>query len=128
MLTGFETITVNLSDEERRVHVPLLINGLREFCVGKANVANNRKLRDAFKAAGHTVGSARLRKLISYIDTHGLLPELVANEKGYYLATTVKEVQDYISSLEGRVAIIQKRAQVKKDLLASVEMDPIKNA
>jgi hypothetical protein len=74
------------------------------------------------------VGSARLRKLISYIDTHGLLPELVANEKGYYLATTVKEVQDYISSLEGRVAIIQKRAQVKKDLLASVEMDQIKNA
>lgn len=121
MLTGFENITVNLTDEERRKHVPLLINGLREFCVGKKNVASNKMLRQAFQAQGIKVSGVKLRKLISFIDTHGLIPELVACEKGYYLATTVKEVQDYISSLEGRVAIIQKRAQIKRDLLKQIQ-------
>jgi hypothetical protein len=45
---------------------------------------------------------ARVRKIINHIRTNGLVRWLIATNKGYYIAETREEVEQYIESLRGR--------------------------
>ena len=50
---------------------------------------------------------------MNYIRRNGLVPHLVANSNGYYVATSVEEVERYARSLEQRASAI---LSVKKSL------------
>ena len=49
---------------------------------------------------------SRIRKCINYIRINGMVPHLIANSKGYFVATSVEEVETYCESLKGRAEAI----------------------
>lgn len=105
-LKGFDTETAPLTTEERNILLPFLVSKLRNN-VGKNNSVTSTRIIAGFKAAGHTLTSPRLRKLIHHARTEGLLPTLIATSNGYYMALSWTELQDYANSLRGREEAIR---------------------
>lgn len=114
MINGFEEETADLNDEERR-WLPYIVHGLSKK-VGVANAVTNKTI-----AAGMAntykvkLGDARIRKIINHIRLYGLVECLIATSKGYYIAETDDELDNYIESLHQRADAI---ASVAKALRA----------
>ena len=49
---------------------------------------------------------ARVRKCINYIRMRGLVPHLIANSNGYFVATSIAQVEKYMKSLDQRATAI----------------------
>ncbi len=96
MLQGFEQYTHQLTKYEEGVLLPLLISGLKTKR-GKDKAVTNKKICEALKAKGYKITDARVRKVISFIRIHGLVINLIACSKGYYVATKPQEIEDYIN-------------------------------
>lgn len=107
MITNFEEITYELTDEELQI-VNLLIRGFKNHTsnnpikapeiVSAINVKYNLKLSEP-----------RLRKLCNHIRTNGLLP-LIATSRGYYCSYDKDEIQQQIQSLRERADAIYQSA------------------
>lgn len=107
MITNFEEITFELTDEELQI-VNLLIRGFRNHTsknpikapeiVSAINVKYNLKLTEP-----------RLRKICNHIRTNGLLP-LIATSRGYYCSYDKDEIQQQIQSLRERANAINHSA------------------
>ncbi len=106
MINGFTTQTEPLSDYERDTLLPVICSGLRNK-VGEARAITNTAITKAMKGAGYVLTEARLRKIINHIRTNGMLRWLIATSKGYYIATSRKEMERYIESLRGREQAIR---------------------
>ena len=96
MIKGFETITADLSQDEVDMVQPI-INGLKAK-QGKDMAITGAKICEAMN-----LGGPRLRKIINYIRTNNLLPGLCSISNGYFVATNIYEMQDYIISLKQRI-------------------------
>ena len=107
MLEGFEEITQELTVYEKETLLPKIVAGL---CTkkGKSMAITNRLICEAMKARGFQVTGPRLRKIVNYIRTNGLLPGLIATSQGYYITESVEELDSYIHSLAGRASEINK--------------------
>lgn len=72
MIKGFSEETQPLTEYERKVILPIILEGLKTK-IGKANAVTNKyiisRLRDSYK-----IDAARLRKIINHIRTNDLLP------------------------------------------------------
>ena len=105
MIKGFSEETQPLTEYERKVILPIILEGLKTK-IGKANAVTNKyiisRLRDSYK-----IDAARLRKIINHIRTNDLLPGLIATSEGYFLATTESELLEYEESLKGREEAIK---------------------
>ena len=97
MIKGFSEETQPLTEYERKVILPIILEGLKTK-IGKANAVTNKyiisRLRDSYK-----IDAARLRKIINHIRTNDLLPGLIATSEGYFLATTESELLEYFPIL-----------------------------
>ena len=100
MLNGFTQETAPLSDMER-AYVPIFVSRLRE-AVGRESAVYNQQLQ----SLAPSLSSARVRKIINFIRTEGLVPCLVASSKGYYIAESEEELREYEESLRGRADAI----------------------
>jgi hypothetical protein len=104
MITGFENITFKLTEEELRLAKNMAI-GLANR-VGVEQAITSKKM---IKAYGETYGlilsDARIRKIINYLRLNKIVPRLVASSKGYYVATSLKDLERYKKSLIGRVSV-----------------------
>ncbi|HPI00341.1 MAG TPA: hypothetical protein PK772_08425 [Chitinophagaceae bacterium] len=119
MLLGFEKQTAPLTKAEK-ILVPVLIDILKDRQgINKAIISEDL----CAILQPHTtcftkpieVSGARLRKMIRYIRTNGLLIGLVGSKKGYYLTLDPTTIQDYLSSLTGReMAIRRLRIRVER--------------
>ncbi len=109
MIKGFKKETQKLTDYELTL-VPLLVLGLKTK-IGKINAIKNKEMVAALKDLGHKVNEARIRKLIHYIRVNKLVKNIIATSKGYYIATTEKEINDFVESLQQRINSIE---EVKK--------------
>ena len=106
MIDGFEEITESITPYEKEMIVPALVNGLKKR-VGARYAIRNKTMCQALKARGfEKVSEPRIRKCINYIRINGLIPHLIANSRGYYVATTVEEVDKYANSLKDRATAI----------------------
>ena len=106
MITGFEEITEPLTETEETVFLPPIIKGLR-LKIGRHNAVTNKDIvRGLKKNLGINISEARVRKIINHIRNNDLVPCLIATSKGYYIAETQQEVDDYIDSLKGRLDAI----------------------
>lgn len=109
MITNFEDYTAELTDYERDMVVPMLVELLMTR-VGSKNAIRNKEICRIFKGKGFDVSEARIRKCINYIrmskDRKTHVPHLIASSKGYYRATSVAQVQVYGESLEQRASAI----------------------
>lgn len=116
MIQGFQTQTEPLTDYERDTLLPVICSGLRNK-IGEARAITNTAITKAMKGAGYILTEARLRKIINHIRVNGLVKRLIATSKGYYIATTRQEMEQYIESLKGReMAIRQVRESMERQL------------
>jgi hypothetical protein len=119
MVTNFEDITEELSDEELFL-VEVIIRGLSKR--NKHNplksdeiVAIINKNKEKYKLKTKFT-NVRLRKCCNYIRKNGLLP-LIATSKGYYVSTDKNEINKQIESLEQRASAILRSANGLKEFL-----------
>tara|TARA_R110002153_G_scaffold167458_1_gene320151 strand:+ start:106 stop:474 length:369 start_codon:yes stop_codon:yes gene_type:complete len=106
MITNFERETHELTEYELNTLLPIILKGLSTK-IGKHNAITNKAICKAMDTIGHKLHDARLRKLIHHIRAHDLIVNLIATSKGYYIATTTQEVEDYIRSLRERINSIE---------------------
>ena len=106
MITNFERETHELTEYELDILMPIILKGLSTK-IGKHNAITNKAICKAMDTIGHKLHDARLRKLIHHIRAHDLILNLIATSKGYYIATTTQEVEDYIKSLSERINSIE---------------------
>lgn len=89
------------------------------FCVGPEKAVTNKDLRENLLATYNLkVSDPRVRAIINEIRTSDVVPYLVASSKGYYIATSVEEVEDYARTLDSR---IREMTRVRDALLSQVE-------
>lgn len=105
MLNGFEKQTEPLTDYESNVLLPLVIRGLK-IRFGEKNAITNRKMTVVLRNQDYEISEARVRKIINHIRNHALIERLIATSKGYYIATSIEEMGNYIDSLRGRESAI----------------------
>ncbi len=106
MIEGFKEFTAHLTDYEREMVVPALVEGLKKR-VGSQYAVRNKTMCQLLKERGfENVSEPRIRKCINFIRMNGLVPHLVANSHGYYVATSVHEVENYCQSLKERAEAI----------------------
>ena len=107
MIKGFEEQTLKLSEYELEVVIPTLIKGFKTK-VGKQNSITNSKICNALNHSLKVkVSEPRIRKCIFYLRKHNLVPRLIATSKGYWIATSLKELTDWEETLKGRIRAIE---------------------
>jgi hypothetical protein len=106
MITGFEEITKDLSELERN-QVAQLVKILHWKAKGKENVISNDALQFDMLGYGHQVSDVRIRKMINFIRTKGLITNLLANSRGYWISSNNDEVLKYYQSLTDRIKAIE---------------------
>ncbi len=107
MIKGFEEYTYELTEVELLI-VDDLIKGLGAR-IGKDNAITSTKICESLR-----INPARFRKFINYIRTSNQLAGLCSSKKGYFVAKTIKEIEDYMISLKQRI-----KSQV--DVLNAIE-------
>jgi hypothetical protein len=97
-----ETKELSLHEKENIHRVKDII--LRD----KSDYKTNKDI-NAYMSLFHDVKfrPERLRKIIHAIRMLNLIPCLIATNKGYYIAKTESEVNDYIESLQQRINSIE---------------------
>lgn len=117
MLNGFTQQTEPLNEYERDTLLPVIVRGLANK-FGEARAITNTAITKAMRGAGYQLTEARLRKIINHIRTTGMIRWLIATSKGYYIATSVDEMRQYIESLRGREdAIRAVRESMERQLI-----------
>ena len=106
MIQGFEEITQPLTDYERDTLLPLIRWGLSTKLGKDKSIAGSTIIKK-MKAQGYKLDGPRLRKIINHIRANDMITGLVSTSKGYYVASTAEEIDDYIYSLQGRVEAIK---------------------
>jgi hypothetical protein len=103
MLTLFTNITEELTELERNVLTPLLLETL--LATHSENRFTGKLLCKYLKQCGYDVSESRLRKMVNYIRvTNKACPKvLIGAGNGYFLTNDITIVDDQIKSLEGRV-------------------------
>ena len=107
MINNFEDLTYELTNEELE-KVDVIIKGL-SVSEGKSNAISGAVICDKMNLTG-----VRLRKIIHYIRIKNKLYGLCSCSKGYYIASNITELNEYIVSFKQRI-----KSQV--DVLNSLE-------
>ena len=102
MIPSFEDITYSLTEYEKEVLLPIMIQGFKTK-IGKDKVVTNPQICKALKAKGYKISEPRVRKIVFYIRNHNLIPKLIASSKGYWIATNQKEVELWLSSINAKI-------------------------
>jgi hypothetical protein len=106
MITGFETLTKELTEDELKLVRPIC-RGLETKT--KSNPIKGADIVKAMKKAGHKFSEVRLRKIINFIRTNSMLP-VIATSEGYYCSRDKRELTKHIISLNERASAIQRAA------------------
>ena len=105
MITGFEDYTERVTDREKYGVIPRIVGILQKHAVEKTNVmTGSRIMQLADMPASH---GPRLRKFISYIRIHGLIPRLLSNQDGYWISSSREEIEECIQSQRDRITAQQ---------------------
>lgn len=105
MIKNFQKETCPLTDYEKDRLVPVVVACLSSRR-GSSQAVNSRQLL-MHHLKDYMVDAARLRKVINYIRTKGLINGLMATSKGYYIAESREELEAYLESLQGREQAIK---------------------
>jgi hypothetical protein len=108
MLNGFEDITYNLTETEKK-----LVDGFVksfEKRIGKKNAITSTRIIQAYKDIGINMTGPRIRKIINYIRINGLVKNLIATSEGYYIETDPEKIKEYKESLLQRCREIKRIA------------------
>ena len=102
MIYGFKEQTEPLTDYEKNILLPLIVAGLKTK-IGKANAITNPKMIQALKSHGYDkISEPRIRKIINYIRIQGLIINLIASNKGYWIEEDINERRKYVQGVKQR--------------------------
>lgn len=105
MINGFEIETKELTTEELRLANKIAPHLSKKR--GKAAIVTNAQMTKGMeKTWDIKIGDARMRKIINHLRITGKVPCLIATNRGYYVASTVDEINEYITSLYQRAGAI----------------------
>jgi hypothetical protein len=96
MLKGYENITYEITDEEKKL-IPKIVKGLLNR-KGKQNAVKGTTICESMQLSG-----PRLRKIIGYIRQNDLIYGLCSTGKGYYTAENINELEECMTSLRQRI-------------------------
>ena len=111
-ITNFEEFTHELTSEEMEI-LPIVVHGFRNYKKEnpiKAQLIVDR-MNEYLLARGFKtrMSQPRLRKMVNYIRTNGLLP-LIATSNGYFTTDCKLTIQEQIKSLQERANSIKRCA------------------
>ncbi len=102
MINGFQEFTEHLNEYERDTLLPLIIRGL-ETKVGKDRAITSKSMIESLTHIGYSgLHGARMRKIINYIRIQGLINNLVASSKGYWIEEDINERRKYVEGVKSR--------------------------
>jgi hypothetical protein len=120
MIKNFEELTFELTNEERFV-VQTMIKRF-ETLKGKEFIVTGEQIRDGInKNLNLHFDMIRIRKMIQFIRTNDLVAGLIATSKGYYVAKTAEEIEDWIESLKSRENAIRKIREVAEQTVREMK-------
>ena len=108
MITNFEKITANLTEEEM-AQLPMIVDILRNFDKKEKAIKSPELCRRISFVVNKKFNSVKLRKCISHIRKSGKLP-VIATSNGYYVSYNHEEIGKEIKSLNERAAAIRQAA------------------
>lgn len=104
MLKGWEHQTSPLDDYEKDVLLPLFVNGLKTK-IGHEKAVTNPQMIRALKQAGYKkLSEPRVRKIINHIRSNGLIVNLVASSKGYWIENDIEKRREYVETVKQRAS------------------------
>ncbi len=120
MINNFEEYTFELTNEERYVVETIVkrFNTLK----GKRNIVTGEQIRIGIK--NHLqidFTDSRIRKMIQYIRLNNMVMGLVASSKGYYVAETIDEIQQWVDSLKSRENAIREIREKSEHQIAEMK-------
>lgn len=108
MITNFKEITIELTEDETKL-LPMLIEAFKKYNKSKPIKAPEIVIGiNAYckkNAINYTATEVRLRKMVNYIRTNGLLP-LIATSNGYFVSFDKSDIESQITSLSERASSI----------------------
>lgn len=105
---NFDEYTHELTELERKC-VDIMVERFRSRRVGSA-VKNSQIAKFFLDTHKIKLGGARIRKCVNYIRANGLVSNLVATSKGYYVTENPEEIRKYVYSLRQRSNAIKRIA------------------
>jgi hypothetical protein len=104
MINGFKEHTEPLNDYERGTLLPVIVRGLQTK-IGASAAITNKEMADKMQEHGYKkVTGPRIRKIINFIRIQGLILNLVASSKGYYIENDIQERRKYVQGVKDRAA------------------------
>jgi hypothetical protein len=101
MIKTFEEHTVELSPDEQKF-VGVIVQRFNTK-KGKQHIVTADAIIDGLKTHfGIEFKESRVRKMIQYIRLNNLVVGLIATSKGYFVADSIEEIEDWIDSLKSR--------------------------
>ncbi len=113
MLTNFENITQELSDDELSL-VPVLVAGFKRhdkndpIKAPSIVVEMNKYLKN--KGVKIKMTEVRLRKIVNHIRSNAIIP-LCSTSKGYFCSSDPEEIKSNVQSLFERASSIRRCAE-----------------
>ena len=102
MIYGFKKETEPLNDYERDILLPAIVKGLQTK-IGKHNAITNIKMIKALHGHGYkSLSEPRIRKIINFIRIQGLIINLIASNKGYWIEENINERRKYVKGVKQR--------------------------
>lgn len=105
MIRGFEDFTVDLDEKDKEVAEALA--DYFKMAVGRDKAITSISITKLFSSAGTKLEGSMIRKMVQYIRVNNLCPNLCASQKGYYVAQTKQEKEQYIESMRERIRSMQ---------------------
>ena len=106
MITNFEEFTGELTEYDAEKVLPLLDYYISTVARGKDNSITNARLVELCASEGVKTSGPRVRKIIHEIRVRGIINNLLATSKGYYVSDDPDEVDVYIKSCKERISSI----------------------
>lgn len=117
MIRGFEDYTQPLTEGQINSFVPK-VAALLKGRKGAEFAITNKVIQRYLQHDGITISDTQVRAVINYIRTNHIVKSVLASSKGYYIATDVRELEDYCRSLGARMNAI---GEVRKALLEDTQ-------
>jgi len=102
MIYGFKKETEQLSEYEQNVVLPVIVKGLQTK-IGKENAITNTQMIKGLQKYGYKkISEPRIRKIINFIRIQGLIINLIASNKGYWIEQDIEERRKYVQGVKQR--------------------------
>ena len=99
MINGFYNETHELNEYEQNILLPVIVKGLSTK-IGESKAVTNKHIIEHLKLRGYQkLTPARVRKIINNIRVNGIIKNLVASSKGYWIEPNIERRKLYSESI-----------------------------